>query len=184
MKRCEWATDEILTKYHDIEWGVPVHNDQKLFEYLILDGMQSGLSWKIIIEKRKNFRKAFHNFNPRKIANYSDKDISRLLSDEKIIRNKQKIKSAINNAQRFVEIKKEFRTFDNYMWSFVNYKTKSNKYEKWRDIPSSTLESKIMSIDMKKKGFTFVGPTVCYAFMQTIGMVNDHVLCCFRKNEV
>lgn len=184
MKRCDWVYDNIHIKYHDAEWGVPLHNDRKLFEFLVLDGMQSGLSWKIILNKRKSFRQAFDNFNPKKISSYTSKDVDRLLTNEGIIRNRRKIESVINNARRFLETKKEFRTFDLYMWSFVNFKTKKNRFQKWSDIPTVTKESEAMSYDMKKRGFTFVGPTVCYAFMQTVGMVNDHVVGCFRRNEL
>ncbi len=184
MKRCDWVFDEIHIKYHDNEWGVPLHNDRKLFEFLVLDGMQSGLSWKIILNKRNSFRKAFDNFNPKKISCYTKEDIDRLLLNEGIIRNKRKIESVINNAQRFLDTKREFGTFDSYVWSFVNYKTKKNSFQKWADIPTSTKESELMSQDMRKRGFTFVGPTICYAFMQTVGMVNDHLVKCFRRNEI
>ena len=184
MKRCDWVIGDIHIKYHDTEWGVPLHNDRKLFEFLVLVGMQSGLSWKIILNKRESFRKAFDNFNPKKISGYSKRDVARLLGDQGIIRNRRKIESAINNAKRFLETKKEFKTFDSYVWSFVNYKARKNNFRKWSDIPAVTKESEIMSQDMKKRGFTFVGPTVCYAFMQTVGMVNDHILGCFRRKEL
>ena len=184
MKRCDWVYDDIHIKYHDTEWGVPLHNDRKLFEFLVLDSMQSGLSWKIILNKRKSFKMAFDNFDPKKISNYSEDDIERLLADRGIIRNRRKIESAINNAERFLETKKEFKTFDSYIWSFVDYKTKKNCFKQWADIPAVTPESESMSKDMKSRGFSFVGPTVCYAFMQTIGMVNDHLMGCFRRNEL
>lgn len=184
MKRCDWVSDEIHIKYHDTEWGVPLHNDRKLFEFLVLDGMQSGLSWKIILNKRKALRNAFDNFDPKKISNYSAKDVKLLLNNKEIIRNRKKIESVINNAKRFFEIKSEFGSFDSYVWSFVNYKTKINKFKKWEDIPATSSESCKMSEDMKKRGFTFAGPTICYAFMQTVGMVNDHVVGCFRKNQL
>jgi DNA-3-methyladenine glycosylase I len=184
MKRCSWVSDDTHIKYHDTEWGVPLHNDRKLFEFLILDGMQSGLSWKIILNKRSSFKKAFDNFDPNKISSYKKNDVERLMSNEGIIRNKRKIESVINNAKRYLEVKKEFKTFDLYIWSFVNYKTKKNKYKKWIDIPTASKESKKMSIDMKKRGFLFIGPVVCYAFMQTIGLVNDHLITCFRHNEI
>ena len=184
MKRCDWVIDEINIKYHDTEWGVPLHNDRKLFEFLILDGMQSGLSWKTILNKRDSFRKAFDNFNPKKISAYTQRDINRLVLDKGIIRNRRKIESVINNAERFLETKKEFKTFDSYVWSFVNYKTKKSRFRKWAEIPAVTKESETMSYDMKKRGFTFVGPTICYAFMQTVGMVNDHLVGCFRKNQI
>lgn len=184
MKRCDWVYDDIHIKYHDTEWGVPLHNDRKLFEFLVLDGMQSGLSWKIILNKRDSFRKAFDNFNPKKISDYTSNDVDRLLADEGIVRNRRKIDSVINNAERFLETKKEFKTFDSYVWSFVDYKTKKNRFKQWSDIPAVTTESEAMSKDMKSRGFTFVGPTVCYAFMQTVGMVNDHLMGCFRRNEL
>jgi DNA-3-methyladenine glycosylase I len=184
MKRCDWVSGDIHIKYHDTEWGVPLHNDRKLFEFLILDGMQSGLSWRIILNKRNSFKKAFDNFDPKKISSYTQRDVERLLLDDGIIRNKKKITSVINNAERFLETKKEFKTFDSYVWSFVNYKTRKNNFHKWSDIPAVTKESETMSQDMKKRGFTFVGPTVCYAFMQTVGMVNDHIVGCFRRKEL
>lgn len=183
-KRCDWVQEGIHQKYHDTEWGVPLHHDMKLFEFLVLDGMQSGLSWKIILTKRNSFKMAFDNFNAIKISTYGKNDIKQLISNKGIIRNKQKIESVINNAKIFLEIKKEFGSFDSYVWSFTNHKTIKNNFKKWSDIPTETKESKIMSADMKKRGFKFVGPTVCYAFMQTIGMVNDHVVGCFRRNEI
>ncbi len=184
MKRCDWVGNEIHIKYHDTEWGVPLHNDRKLFEFLVLDSMQSGLSWKIVLNKRVSFRKAFDSFDPKKVSAYTEKDVIRLLADKGIIRNRKKIESAINNAERFLETKKEFKTFDSYVWSFVDYKTKKNNFRKWSDIPAVTKESEEMSKDMRGRGFTFVGPTVCYAFMQTVGMVNDHLVHCFRRNQV
>ena len=184
MKRCDWVSGKIHTKYHDTEWGTQLHNDRKLFEFLILDAMQSGLSWSIVLNKRKSFQKAFDNFDAKKISKYSAKDIKRLLDNKGIIRNRRKIESAINNAQRFLETKKEFGTFDSYIWSFVDYKTIHNKFKTWTDIPAVSKGSESMSKDMKSRGFTFVGPTVCYAFMQTVGMVNDHVMKCFRRKEL
>ena len=184
IKRCDWVSGNILEKYHDTEWGVPLHSDRKLFEFLVLDGMQSGLSWQMILNKRKSFCKAFDNFEPKKISQYTKKDVNRLLKDSGIIRNKRKIESVINNAKQFLEVKEEFGKFDSYIWSFVDYKTKTNKYRKWEEIPAISKESTIMSKDMKKRGFSFVGPTVCYAFMQTVGMVNDHILSCFRHKEI
>ena len=184
LKRCSWVSDDIHRKYHDTEWGVPLHNDRKLFEFLVLDAMQSGLSWKIVLNKRASFTKAFDRFDPKKVSAYTEKDIKRLLADKGIIRNRRKIESAINNAKRFLETEKEFKTFDAYVWSFVNYKTIKNSFKKWSDIPAVSKESEKMSVDMKGRGFTFVGPTVCYAFMQTVGMVNDHLVVCFRRNKV
>ena len=184
MKRCDWVSGDIHTKYHDTEWGTPLHNDRKLFEFLTLDAMQSGLSWRIVLNKRTSFRKAFNNFDAKKISKYSAKDVKRLLADERIIRNRRKIDSVINNAERFLETKKEFGKFDSYIWSFTNYKTIVNRFKTWEDIPAVSKESEMMSKDMRSRGFTFVGPTVCYAFMQTVGMVNDHVVGCFRKKEL
>jgi len=184
MKRCDWVSGDIHIKYHDTEWGTPLHNDRKLFEFLVLDAMQSGLSWRIVLNKRASFRKAFDNFDAKKISQYSARDVKRLLADEGIIRNRRKIESAINNAERFLETKKEFGSFDEYVWSFVDSKTIHNKFKTWTDIPAVTKESETMSKDMKSRGFTFVGPTVCYAFMQTVGMVNDHVTGCFRRKEL
>ena len=184
MKRCDWVSGKIHTKYHDREWGTPLHNDRKLFEFLILDAMQSGLSWSIVLNKRKSFQKAFDNFDAKKISKYTERDIKRLLTDKGIIRNRRKIESAINNAQRFLDTKKEFGKFDSYIWSFTNYKTITNRFKNWTDIPAVSKESEAMSKDMKSRGFTFVGPTVCYAFMQTVGMVNDHVVGCFRRKEL
>lgn len=166
-----------------MEWGTPLHNDRKLFEFLILDAMQSGLSWRIVLNKRASFQKAFDEFDAKKISKYGEKDIKRLLADEGIIRNRRKVESVINNAEMFLETKKEFGKFDSYIWSFTDYKTITNHFKRWEDIPAVSKESESMSKDMKSRGFTFVGPTVCYAFMQTIGMVNDHVVGCFRKKE-
>ncbi len=182
-KRCNWVTNDLLEVYHDTEWGVPLHNDKKLFEFLLLDGAQAGLSWSIILKKRDAYKKAFDQFNPKKISTYSKRDVSRLLKNDGIVRNRKKIESAINNAKCFLKVKSEFGTFDKYIWSFVNDKTITNKYRSWDDIPAFTEESKNMSLDLKKRGFTFVGPTVCYAFMQSAGMVNDHIISCFRYKE-
>jgi DNA-3-methyladenine glycosylase I len=184
MKRCDWVSGVVHERYHDKEWGTPLHNDRKLFEFLILDGMQSGLSWQIVLRKRQSFRKAFDNFDAKKISKYAERDIKRLLEDKGIIRNRQKIESVVNNSVRFLETKKEFGKFDSYVWSFTDYKTITNRFKNWEDIPAVSKESEEMSRDMKARGFTFVGPTVCYAFMQTIGMVNDHVVGCFRRNEI
>ena len=180
VKRCEWATEEPNLSYHDTEWGVPQHDDQKLFEFLILEGAQAGLSWVTILKRREGYRKAFANFDAKKVAKFNEKKISLLLKDESIIRNKLKINSAINNAKQFLKIQKEFGTFDKYLWSFVDHKPIKNKFKKLSDLPSSTMVSEKMSTDLKKRGFNFVGPTICYALMQAIGMVNDHTTGCFR----
>lgn len=183
VKRCEWATEEPNLSYHDKEWGVPQHDDQKLFEFLILEGAQAGLSWVTILKRREGYRKAFANFDAKKVAKFNEKKISLLLKDESIIRNKLKINSAINNAKQFLKIQKEFGTFDKYLWSFVDHKPIKNKFKKLSELPSSTMASEKMSTDLKKRGFNFVGPTICYALMQAIGMVNDHTTGCFRYGK-
>lgn len=183
VKRCEWATEEPNLSYHDKEWGVPQHDDQKLFEFLILEGAQAGLSWVTILKRREGYRKAFANFDAKKVAKFNEKKISLLLKDESIIRNRLKINSAINNAKQFLKIQKEFGTFDKYLWSFVDHKPIKNKFKKLSDLPSSTMVSEKMSIDLKNRGFNFVGPTICYALMQAIGMVNDHTTGCFRRGN-
>ena len=169
-----------MIEYHDKEWGVPVHDDRKLFEMITLEGAQAGLTWATILKRRKTYRKAFDNFNVKKIVRYTEKDVKRLLNDKGIIRNKLKVRSTILNAQLFLEIQKEFGSFDKYIWKFVNYKTIKNKFKKLSDILATTKESDTMSKDLKKRGFKFVGSTICYAFMQSIGMVNDHTVNCFR----
>lgn len=186
MKRCAWApeNDLLYTEYHDKEWGVPVHDDMKIFEFLVLESAQAGLSWATVLRKRENYRKAFDNFDPRKVALYSEEDVNRLLGDAGIIRNRQKINAAINNAKRFLEIQKEFGTFDAYIWGFVNGKPVKNKYKQLSELPAKTEISDIMSADLKKRGFKFIGSTICYAHMQATGMVNDHTMDCFRYNEV
>lgn len=185
MKRCSWpADDELMIKYHDEEWGVPLHDDRKLFEFLVLDGAQAGLSWKTILHRREGYRKAFHNFNPDKIVKYTKTDIQRLLNDKGIIRNRLKIEATIINAQKFLEVQDEFGSFDKYIWKFVDYRTIKNKFSSLNKIPATSKESEIMSIELKKKGFRFVGPTICYAFMQASGMVNDHLIDCFRHKQL
>ncbi|MGI0082028.1 MAG: DNA-3-methyladenine glycosylase I [Nitrosopumilaceae archaeon] len=179
-KRCEWAKDELMIEYHDKQWGIPLHDDRKLFEMLVLEGAQAGLSWATILKRRDTYKKAFDNFDPVKISKYTKKDIKRLLSDLGIIRNKLKIISAINNAKRLLEVQKEFGSFDKYIWSFVNHTPIINNYKKLTNIPASTPISDKMSKDLKRRGFNFVGSTICYAFMQAVGMVNDHTVNCFR----
>ena len=164
--------------------GVPLHDDRKLFEFIVLDGMQAGLSWEIVLKKRENMRRAFRNFEPRTIAKFMDKDISRLLSDDGIIRNRLKINAAITNAQRLLEVQRQFRSFDKYVWQFVDYKPIVHKFKKLSELPAKTGESDAMSKDLQKRGFKFVGPTICYAFMQAAGMINDHTVDCFRYNEI
>ena len=179
-KRCAWAKDELSIIYHDEEWGNPQHEDRKLFEFLILEGAQAGLSWSTILKRRNGYKNVFSDFNVLKVSKYSQKHIQKILQDESIIRNELKIKSAVNNAKQFLKIQSEFTSFNNYLWSFVNHKQIKNNFKKLSDIPTSTEISKNLSDDLKKRGFSFVGPTICYALMQAIGMVNDHTVDCFR----
>ncbi len=181
--RCEWATEEPNLSYHDKEWGRPEHDDRKLFEFLILEGAQAGLSWVTILKRRQGYVRAFSNFDVNKVAKYNQKQVTKLLKDESIIRNRLKINSAINNANQFLKVQQEFGTFDKYIWSFVDNKPIKNKFKKLSDLPAYTLISKNMSKDLKKRGFNFVGPTICYALMQAIGMVNDHTSGCFRYRK-
>jgi len=182
--RCAWAgNDSLYQKYHDEEWGVPVHYDRKLFEMLILEGTQAGLSWITILRKRENYRKAFNNFDAEKIAKYDSKKVKQLLQNEGIVRNRLKIAAAIQNAKCFLSVQKEFGSFDKYIWQFVNGKPTINNRKSLKEIPSMTEESDAMSKDLKKCGFKFVGSTICYAFMQAVGMVNDHTTDCFRYNK-
>jgi DNA-3-methyladenine glycosylase I len=183
VKRCDWAAKEPNLSYHDKEWGRPEHDDQKLFEFLILEGAQAGLSWVTILKRRQGYLKAFSNFNANKVAKYNQKKIEKLLQDESIIRNRLKINSAINNAKQFLKVQEEFGTFDKYIWSFVDHKPIKNKFKKLSDLPAFTLISETMSKDLKKRGFNFVGPTICYALMQATGMVNDHTSGCFRYQK-
>jgi len=178
-KRCEWAKDEPNITYHDKEWGRPQHNDQKLFEFLILEGAQAGLSWTTILKRRDGYRNAFCDFDVQIVSKYTKKHVEKLLKDESIIRNKLKINSAINNAKQFLKIQEEFGSFDNYLWGFVDYNPIKNKFKKLSDLPASTEISEKLSQDLKKHGFNFVGPTICYALMQAVGMVNDHTSQCF-----
>jgi DNA-3-methyladenine glycosylase I len=184
-QRCAWASgDPLYEKYHDEEWGVPLKDDDMLFEFLILEGFQAGLSWITILKKRENFRKAFSKFDAKKIAKYTDKDFDRLMQDAGIIRNKLKIKAAITNAQVFLNVQKEFGSFSNYFWGFTDGKPIVNKWKEMGQIPAKTELAEIISKDMKKRGFKFVGPTIIYAHMQATGMVNDHVVSCSRWSEV
>ncbi len=170
--------------YHDQEWGVAIHDDRLLFEFIILEGAQAGLSWSTILRKREGYRRAFDNFDAGKISRYTEADLTRLLADSEIIRNNLKIKAAVTNAQAFLQVCKEFGTFDRYIWQFVNGETILNSWEKLRDIPTSSPEAENMSKDLRKRGFKFIGPTICYAFMQAVGMVNDHIVGCFRYGEI
>ena len=185
-KRCEWVEGaaDFYIAYHDDEWGVPLHHDSKLFEFLVLDAFQAGLSWAIILRKRDNFRKAFDRFDAKKIVTYSDEKIVSLLSDTGIIRNKQKILATIINAKGFLDIQKEFGSFNEYIWQFVGGKTMINEWKVMGEIPAKTKESEAMSKDLVKRGFSFVGPTICYAFMQAAGLVNDHTVDCYRYREI
>ena len=182
--RCGWAFKPLDMEYHDTEWGVPVHDDSKLFEFLVLDAFQAGLCWSTILAKRENFRKAFDNFDYQKIAKYNQHKIDELLQNEGIIRNKLKINATIGNAKAFMQVQKQFGSFDKYIWSFTGGKPIINKWETMKDIPATSPESDAMSKDLKKRGFKFVGSTICYAFMQAAGMVNDHLTSCFRYKEV
>ena len=179
-KRCDWAKDEPNMTYHDEEWGVPEHDDQKLFEFLILEGAQAGLSWSTILNRRDGYRNAFSNFDVVIVSKYTQNHVKKLVQNKAIIRNKLKINSAINNAKKFIEIQKQFGSFDEYLWGFVNHKTINNKFKKHSDLPACTTISENLSNDLKKRGFTFVGPIICYALMQAVGMVNDHTVNCFK----
>ncbi len=180
VARCTWASNELAIVYHDREWGVPQHDDRVLFEFLILEGAQAGLSWDTILRKRENYRAAFDDFDPKKIARYDQRKTQSLLLDEGIIRNRLKIASAIRNAKAFLAVQKEFGSFDRYIWQFVGGKPRLNAWRLGKKIPASTAESDAMSKDLKKRSFNFVGSTICYAFMQATGMVNDHAVECFR----
>ncbi len=182
--RCEWAESGDLRDYHDKEWGVPIHDDKKLFEFLILEGAQAGLSWVTVLKRREAYRKAFAHFNPKKVANFKKRDINRLLKNEGIIRNRLKIEAAVHNAKQFLEVQKEFGSFDKYIWGFVDYKPIKNTFKKMSELPATTPLSDKISKDMKTRGFKFVGPTIVYAHMQATGMVNDHVVSCFRYGQV
>jgi DNA-3-methyladenine glycosylase I len=185
MKRCDWANrSELEQFYHDHEWGVEIHDDRTLFEFLVLEGAQAGLSWSTILRKREGYRRAFANFDARKISKYSENTVSRLLTNSEIIRNRLKINATITNARAFLQVQKECGSFDRYIWQFVNGKPVQNSWRKMTDLPSSTPASDAMSKDLKKRGFKFIGPTICYAFMQAVGMVNDHVVDCFRYKEL
>jgi len=182
--RC-WNTDNPLyVKYHDEEWGVPVHDDRTLFEFLVLEGFQAGLTWELILRRREALRKAFDNFDPQKIAKYTDEDIRYLTGNPDVIRNRAKISATVNNASRFAEIQKEFGSFDAFVWGFVRGRVIDHSLKDFSGLPSESEESRAMSREMKKRGFKFVGPTICYAFMQAVGMVNDHLVRCFRYGQI
>jgi DNA-3-methyladenine glycosylase I len=182
--RCSWASDPLSVVYHDEEWGVPVHDDRRLFEFLILEGAQAGLSWITILKKRPAYRAAFDRFDPRKIARYDDAKIAALLANDGIVRNRLKVRAAVRNAQAFLAVQKEFGSFDRYVWQFVGAKPLINRRRGHGDVPARTEQSDAMSKDLVKRGFTFAGSTICYAFMQATGMVNDHLVDCFRYKEL
>jgi DNA-3-methyladenine glycosylase I len=182
--RCAWANGELSIRYHDEEWGVPVHDDHTLFEFLILEGAQAGLSWNTILNKRENYRRAFDGFDPARVARYDRRKIERLLRDPGIVRNKLKIASTVANAKAFLLVEKEFGSFDRYIWQFVEGKPRVNSPRSLKHLPARTPDSDAMSKDLKKRGFNFVGSTICYAFMQAVGLVNDHVVECFRYKQL
>lgn len=184
ITRCRWAKDELAIRYHDCEWGVPQHDDRILFEFLILEGAQAGLSWDTILKKRENYRKAFDGFDVEKIARYDQRKRQALLGDNGIVRNRLKVAAAVENAKAFLAVQDEFGTFDRYIWQLVGGHPMANKRKSGQQVPSRNAQSDAMSKDLKKRGFTFVGSTICYAFMQAVGMVNDHAVDCFRYSEV
>ncbi len=185
MNKCVWAlSSEQEEKYHDEEWGTPVHDDRLLFEFLVLEGAQAGLSWSTILNTREGYRKAFDHFDVDKVALYDQQKIEQLINNPEIIRNKLKINSAVSNARAFLKVKKEFGSFDRYIWQFVDGKSRQNHWQQFKHIPAKTKESEVMSQDLKKRGFKFVGPTICYAFMQAVGMVNDHTVDCYRHKQI
>lgn len=182
--RCAWARNDLSIHYHDTEWGVPLHDERGLFEFLILEGAQAGLSWDTVLQKRDNYREAFDQFDPEVVAGYSKKKLAALLANPGIIRNRLKVNAAVRNAQAFLALQEEFGSFDRYIWGFVEGQPRQNAWKTVKQVPSSTPESDAMSKDLKRRGFTFVGTTICYAFMQAVGMVNDHMVDCFRHQEV
>jgi DNA-3-methyladenine glycosylase I len=184
IQRCHWAGNDLVIRYHDDEWGVPLHDDQRLFEFLILEGAQAGLSWDTILKKRENYRAAFDHFDPLAVSRYGPKKVRDLLGNPGIIRNRLKIASAIQNAQAFLKVQKEFGSFDAYIWRFVDGQPRQNAWRKSQQLPAHTPQSDAMSKDLKRRGFNFVGSTICYAFMQAVGMVNDHAVHCFRYVEL
>lgn len=184
-KRCKWGiSNELMMEYHDTEWGVPLHDDNKLFEFIALECFQAGLSWQIVLNKRDAFRKTFENFDPEKVARFNEEKIAVLLQNKFIIRNKRKIEACINNARHFLDIQKEYGSFDKYIWNFVDYKPIINSFADSKALPAKTPLSDSIAADLRKKGFAFVGSTVVYAYMQATGMVNDHIITCYRYNEI
>ena len=182
---CGWGTaDAVMTAYHNEEWGVPVHDDRLHFEFIVLEGVQAGLSWRTVLHRREAYRDAYHNFDPKKVAGYTEADVERILAYPGIIRNRRKIVAAIKNARSFLEVQREFGSFDAYIWGFVGGIQRVNIFTSFKEMPAETEESRAMSKDLKKRGFTFVGPTICYAYMQAAGLVNDHLTKCYRWKEV
>ena len=184
LPRCAWAKTALGIQYHDLEWGVPQHDDRVLFEFLVLEGAQAGLSWSTILDKRHNYRRAFGNFDPRKVARYDARKVRKLLGDLGIVRNRLKVAAAIQNAKAFLAVQKELGNFDAYIWRFVGGRSRRNAWKTLKEIPAQTPESETMSKDLLRRGFKFVGPTICYAFMQAVGLVNDHLVACFRYSEI
>jgi DNA-3-methyladenine glycosylase I len=184
VNRCGWARDELMIAYHDAEWGVPVHDDRALFEFLVLEGAQAGLSWSTILKKRPAYRAAFHGFNPRKVARYGESEMEQLLANSGIVRNRLKIRAAVRNALAFLAVQKEFGSFDRYIWDFSGGCPLQNNWQRMEDVPARSERSDAMSKDLAKRGFAFVGSTICYAFMQATGMVNDHLTGCFRHEQL
>ena len=184
LLRCPWPIDAMYIAYHDEEWGVPVHDDRLLFEFLVLEGAQAGLSWHTILKKRENYRKAFDRFDPQKVARYNEKKVAALLADPGIVRNRLKVASAVKNAKAFLAVQEEFGSFDKYIWRFVEGRPLINHFRSAKEVPASTRESDAMSRDLKQRGFNFVGTTICYAHMQATGMVNDHLATCFRHRQL
>jgi len=182
--RCWETEDPLYLKYHDEEWGTPLHDDTKLFEFLVLEGFQAGVSWALILRKRENFRKAFDGFDPEKVSGYTEEDVERLMGDAGILRNRLKITSTISNAKRFLEVQEEFGSFDEYIWSFVDGKPIRSGLKSFEEMPAKTELSEALTKDLKRRGFKFVGPVICYSFMQAVGMVNDHLVHCFRYSEI
>jgi DNA-3-methyladenine glycosylase I len=184
-RTCGWPGDDpLMIAYHDEEWGVPLHDDRGIYEFLVLEGMQAGLSWRTVLHKRENFRKAFAGFDPEKVARFNRRSVERLLNDAGIIRNRQKVEAAVNNARRFLDVQEEFGSFDAYVWRFVGGKPLRNRRRTLADLPATSPESDAMSRELKARGFKFIGSTICYAHMQATGMVNDHLLTCFRHAEL
>ena len=184
VQRCPWARGEQYFAYHEDEWGVPVHDDCRLFEFLILEGAQAGLSWQTILKKRENYRQAFSQFDPQRVARYGDRERAKLLENAGIVRNRLKIASAIGNAQAFLAVQEEYGTFDRYLWRFVDGKPKQNAWKSLDQVPARTPESDTLSKELKRRGFRFVGTTICYAYMQAVGMVNDHLVSCYRHSQL